>query len=320
MRRRQLLVGAGMALAATPFAARAQQQGRVYRLAFLGRRPPGHEVWQEVLAGLRELGYAEGQNIAVEYFFAPTIAELPQFAAKAVASNPDVIVAETTPAPLAAKALTSTIPIVMTGSGNPVAVGLVASLAKPGGNVTGVSSATPAPKELEFLNELVPAMSRLAVFVQPEDSVGAVQLADLQRASSIFGVKILVAEARSEADIAPGFAYAAANGAQAVLFVAAAFFASFADQIAALGIRYRLPTMSNQRAMALAGGLASYGSGQRARRAAYFIDRILKGDKPADLPVEQPTKYDLVINLKTARALGLDVPFLVLARADEVIE
>src|SRR5262249_37712462 len=152
-----------------------------------------------------------------EYFTAPSIAELPQAAAKAVASNPNVIVARATPAPLAAKALTSTIPIVMSGAGDPVAVGLVASLARPGGNVTGMSSGSAATKSLELMKELVPALSRLAAFVQPEDPIGAVGLAAYHEAGAFFGVEILVFESRSGADLAPGFARAAANGAQAAI-------------------------------------------------------------------------------------------------------
>jgi putative tryptophan/tyrosine transport system substrate-binding protein len=318
--RREVVAGALALSISSPAVA---QQPRPRRIAFLSTFPPSDQRYADVLGGLRDYGWVEGRTVTVDYFIARDFAELPGLAQRAVASQPDLIVAVGALASLAAKDATATIPIVFS-SGNPIEVGLIASLARPGGNLTGVTTNTSliAAKQLEVLKEIVPGMTRVAIFLQPDDPSGQVILTALPSAGMLLGVQILVVEVKSDADLEPMFAVAATNGAQGALFIPAGYFAIRTARIAELGARHRLPTMLGDRRLPQEGGLVSYSADLAAnyRRMAYFIDRIFKGAAPADLPVEAPIKYLMVINAKTAKALGIEIPFLVLARADEVIE
>ena len=290
-----------------PLAAEAQQGGKAFR------------------QGLRDLGYVEGQNIAIEYRWAEGRFErLPDLAAELVRLKVDVIVSVVTQASLAAKNATRTIPIVMVAAGDPLGSGLVASLARPGGNVTGPSSmlAELAGKELELLKETVPNVSRVAVLWNPANAVWQAQmLRATEVAARALGLQLQLLEARGPDELEGAFAAMTRERASALLVQVDVIFALHARRIADLAAKRRLPAMYGSREHVEAGGLISYAPNvpDVFRRAATYVDKILKGAKPADLPVEQPTKFELVINLKTAKALGLTIPQAVLIRADEVI-
>jgi putative tryptophan/tyrosine transport system substrate-binding protein len=315
-----------LSLALAPLAADAQQPGKVYRIGILtATRPEASHLWAAFFQGLRELGYVEGQNVIIESrFFGDRIEQLPALAAELVRLQVDVIVTGAAPEPEAAKRATSTIPIVTAAHLDPVGSGLVASLARPGGNITGLSQATPElrGKQLELLKEAVPRLSSVAVLSNPTLPSLALELKELEIAARALKVRLYVVEARVPSELKDAFSVATKERAGALIVLANAVFIRSRVQIVELAAKNRLPLMSQAREYAEAGGLMAYGANLSGlmRRAATFVDKILKGAKPADLPVEQPTKFELVINLKTAKLLGLTIPTSLLQRADQIIE
>jgi putative ABC transport system substrate-binding protein len=315
-------------LLATPLAAEAQQAGKIYRIGILGNvpltDPGGARLWGAFTQGLRDLGYVEGQNIAIEHLSSEGKYErLPALAAELVRLKVDIIVAPAAQNVVAAKQASRTIPIVMTSVGDPVRDGLVASLARPGGNVTGTSFLTSAMigKQLELLKEITPRATRLAVLLNPANPGHLFALEEAKVAAHSLGVQLQAPEARGPDDFERAFAAMTRERAGAVFVPWDGMFLLHLIRITQLAAKTRLPAMYGQRSYVDAGGLACYGpsSPESFRRAAAYVDKILKGAKPGDLPVEQPTKFEFVINLKTARALGLTVPPSLLGRADEVI-
>ncbi|HEY8872354.1 MAG TPA: ABC transporter substrate-binding protein [Stellaceae bacterium] len=275
--------------------------------------------------GLSETGYVEGQNLAIEFRFAEGHYDrLPALAADLVGRNVNVIVTIAVAPSLAAKKETSTIPLVFAGVSDPVGLGLVASLARPGGNLTGFSnlSSQLTPKRLELLSELVPQAKVIALLVNPNNPGTDPLLPDLQEAARVKGVQLPILKASTESEIDAAFASLVQLHAGALVVVGDPFITGRRDQLVALASRHAVPAIYHLRGFAEAGGLISYGASITAayRQAGIYAGRILKGEKPADLPVQQPTTFELVINLKTAKALGLTVPPSVLARADKVIE
>jgi len=325
-RRRFLAVIAGGLLAA-PLAAEAQQAGKVYRIGYLSTRSSTTGMPPEVFRqGLRELGWIEGRNIVFDYGFAEGRFErLPELAAELVRLKVDMIVAVQTPAAAAAKNATTTIPIVGISLIDPVGIGLISSLARPGGNITGLSfdaSVETFGKALDLLKATIPKVRYVAVLSNPANPGQPPAIRDLKAAARSLGVQLQLLEARGPNEFDGAFAAMAKERAGALFVVADSMFNVHGAQLANLAARNRLPAMYGLRENVEAGGLMSYGASLSSlfRRAATYVDKILKGAKPADLPVEQPTKFDLVINLKTAKALGLTIPPSVLARADEIIE
>jgi len=323
MRRREFMTLLGGTAAAWSFAARAQTHP-VPRIGILSVNPPGSIYAKAFLQGLRDLGYVEGQNVIIEY--RDTIGRsdgLSAAAAELVKAGVDVIFANGSEATSAARQVTTNIPIVMTSS-NPLGLGFVASLARPEGNVTGVSLMAPegSGKRLELLQEIVPGVVNIAVFWNPSDPGAASSLKGTATAAEAKGLKLQVLKISDGISIDAAFEDSVKLGAQAVILLPAPQIGTYTQQIADLALKNRLPSMYISDGFPKAGGLVSYGVNVSSlfRRAAYYVDRILKGAKPADLPVEQPTKFELVINLKTARALGLVIPPTLLATADEVME
>jgi ABC-type uncharacterized transport system substrate-binding protein len=311
-------------LLAVAVKAEAQQPKKVPRIGYLTltSSPRGPEAF---LQGLRELGYIEGQNIVIEYRNAAGRAErLSDLAAELVRLNVDVIVAGASQSALAAKQATRTIAVVFHGVGDPVAQGLVASLARPGGNITGLASLSPevGGKRLELLKEAVPTASRVAVVWNPTNSSNSLQVKEIRTAAQTLALRIQSLEVSKSDDIERAFTAVPREGADALLVFADPFLSSQRSRIFDLATKNRLPAMYGQSDPVEAGGLMSYAPSFRefGRRAAYYVDKILKGAKPADLPVEQPTKFELVINLKAAKQIGLTIPPNVLARADKVIK
>jgi putative tryptophan/tyrosine transport system substrate-binding protein len=313
-------------LLVAPLAAEAQAPPKVPRIGFLSPFSPTDGLRLEPFRqGLRELGYVEGQTIAIEYRFADGRPErLPALAAELVRLKVDILVAAGPPASEAAKQATSTIPIVFALTADPVAEGLVGSLARPGGNITGLASLAPevVGKQLELLKEVAPKVSRLAVLQNPSNHGHLSQLRQAEGATRALGVQLHIVQAGSPAEIEAAFAAMRSQRVGGVLVLRDPLFLAQRTQITALAAKSRLPAVYGVRELAEAGGLMAYGANnsQMYRRAATYVDKILKGAKPADLPVEQPTKFELIINLKTAKALGLTVPPSLLQRADEVIQ
>jgi putative tryptophan/tyrosine transport system substrate-binding protein len=325
MRRRELLILLGGAMTAAH--ALSAQQKAMPVIGFLNSSSPGpNALWvPEFHRGLSETGYVEGRNLAVEYRWAEGRYErLPTFAADLVGHKVDVIAAFGIPSALAAKNATPTIPIVFTVGTDPVGDGLVASLARPGGNLTGVSfvNVELMPKRLELLSELVPQARGIALLVNPNNPLTETMVRDVQEAARAKEVRLDILKASVENEINAAFATLVRLHGDAVVVGADPFFFSRRDQLLALAAQYAVPAMYYLREFVAAGGLISYGASftEVFHQLGIYVGQILKGAKPADLPVQQPAKFELVINLKTAQALGLTIPQSILARADEVIE
>jgi putative tryptophan/tyrosine transport system substrate-binding protein len=309
---------------ALTFPAEAQQAKKVYRIGFLAATYDDFRV-EAFRQGLREFGYVEGQNITIEYRWGGGKFEpLPDLAVELVQLKVDVIVAVVTQASLAAKKATGTIPIVMIGVSDPVASGLVFSLARPSTNITGTSSMTAevVGKQLELLKETLPKIARVAALWNPANPVfQSIQLKETEDAARVLGVQLQLIEARGPDEIDRALAAIAKKRTKALLILGDPVFTAHRKRMADLSTKHRIPTVSGTREYAEAGGLMAYGPSfpDMYRRAAYYVDRILNGTKPADLPVEQPRKFELVINLQTAEQIGLTIPQWMMMRADKVI-
>jgi putative tryptophan/tyrosine transport system substrate-binding protein len=327
VKRRQFITLLGGAAAAWPLAARAQQPA-MPAIGFLDSKSSDDSAHMVAAfrRGLNESTFIEGQNVTIEFRWAQNqYDQLPVLAADLVRRRVDVIAATGGPAALAAKAASATIPIVFRVAADPIAAGLVASLSRPGGNVTGVTSLNleVGSKRLEFLHELVPTATIMAALVNPTNPTNAEILSrDLQATARLLGLQLHLLHASSDADIDAVFATLTELRAAGLVIGTDALFTSRDEKLAALGLRYRIPTIYQWREFVAAGGLVSYGGSfaDSYRLAGVYTGRILKGEKPAELPVQQATKLELFINLKTAKALGITVPPTLLALADEVIE
>jgi len=326
MRRREFLGALSGAAVTWPLATRAQPPPMPV-VGFLGG--PSASGWARYVAaflqGLGEAGYVDGRNVAIEYRWAEGQYErLPALAADLVQRRVSVIAAATTPAVLAAKAATSTIPIVFVTISNPVQIGLVASLNRPGGNLTGATQLDVeiGPKLIELMHEVVPAATNIALLFNPANPTIESQSRNLQVAARTLGLKLDVLHAGTEHDIDAAFATLAQRRVDGLVIGGDSFFNTQSEQLAALALHHRLPTIYQSRVFAAAGGLMSYGADavDVYRLIGVYTGRILKGDKPADLPVLQATKVEMIVNLKTAKLLGLTIPMSLLGRADEVIE
>ena len=305
----------------------AQQPTKVPRIGFLGTSPSAIAARIEAFRqGLREVGYVEGKNIVIEWRYAEGKPErMSELAAELVRLKVDIIITGGAPATRAAKEATSTIPIVMTQAGDPVASGFVASLARPGGNITGLSTLAPEldGKRLELLKETVPRLSRVAVFGTSTSPDNAQVLREVELAAGAFGVKLQYLEVRGPRDIETAFRAGSKERAEAVLYLVAGLVdAGHRTEITELALKSRLPAIYQSRRYVEDGGLMSYGvnTADLDRRAATYVDKMLKGAKPADLPVEQPKKFEFIINLKAAKQIGLTIPPNVLVRADKVLK
>ena len=325
--RRELLAALGGAAAAWPLAARAQQPGKVYRIGYItaGAANSAPHLLSAFHDALEALGWMEGKNVVYEDRYAENrLDRLSEVAAELVRLKVDVIVTGGTLAPLAAKQATATIPIVMTAAGDPLGSGLVASLARPGGNVTGLSLMAPdlAGKRLELLEEVLPGLSRVAVLWNAANPYPALVFKETQHAAQTLRIEVQSLEVRSPDDLDSALDAAIRQRANALITVEDPLTVVHRQQIADFAAKNRLPSIHGFREFVDAGGLLSYGTNlaDLYRRSAGYVDKIIRGAKPADLPVEQPTKFELVINLKTAKAVGITVPPTLLARADEVIE
>jgi putative ABC transport system substrate-binding protein len=326
VKRREFMALCGGAAAAWPLAARAQQSAKLPTIGFLGGSTASAltEWTAAFVQRLRELGWIEGRTVTIEYRWAEGRSErAAEIAAEFVRLKVDVIVTQSTPAVLAAKHATSVIPIVFGSAGDPVGTGVVASLARPGGNITGLSgqATDTAAKRLELFREVVPNLRRLAIMGNVGNPFNVLEMDEVQAAARTLGVEVITSEIRRGEDIAPAFE-ALKERAEALYVGADQLLTVNRIRISTLALGARLPTMSAFRLYVAAGGLMSYGPNfpDLYRRAADLVDKILRGAKPADLPVEQPTKFDLVLNLTTAKVLGLTIPESFLLRADEVIE
>jgi putative ABC transport system substrate-binding protein len=330
MRRREFITLLGGATVAGPIAARAQQAGTVWRLGFLTPRshpiPPAHDAFSDAFVeGMSNLGYNEGRNLVVEWRYADgDYTRLSGFANELVGMNLSVIVTYGTAAARELQKSTTSIPVVVAAAVDLVGAGIVASLARPGRNITGLSviDVDISTKQLELLKAFSPKLTRVAVLLNPGNSANPLVLKHVEAGASAFGVKIVAVNAATPQAIETAFAEAVQQGAGAVIVAADAFFSGQGPQIANSAAQHRLATISLYRDHVLAGCLISYGQNvaEFHRQAATYVDKILKGAKPEDLPVEQPTKFDLLINSKTAATLGLAIPRELLVSADKVIE
>jgi len=324
MRRREFITLLGGA-AAWPLAARAQQVGKLPIIGFLGATTPAEsgQLLGAFVQRLRELGWVDGRNVVIEVRWAEGRSErFAEIAAELVRLKVDVILTHNTPPVRAAKEATSIIPIVFASAGDPVGSGVVASLARPGGNVTGLSAGSTdvVGKRLELLREVVPGLRRLAILASDSPHL-VVEIGEVQRAARTFALEVATFKIRRTEDIAPAFE-ALKGGTDALYVISDPVTGSNRVRINTLALGARLPTMHSVREPVEAGGLMSYGANwaDMFRRSAEYVDKVLRGTKPSDIPVEQPTKFDLIINLTTAKVLGLEIPPTLLARADEVIE
>jgi ABC-type uncharacterized transport system substrate-binding protein len=328
VRRREFMAIVGGVVLTWPLHARAEDHRKVRRIGYLAgaSAAAGSRFLEAFRQRLRELGWAEGQNIVVEHRYADGKFErLPDLAAELVRLKVEVIVATPTPAAVAASNATTTIPIVMRGVGDPVGLGLVSSLGRPGGNVTGLSYSVGTEtlgKGLELLKEAVPEVQRVAILSNPANPMHHLALSDVKRAARVLGLQLQPPEARGPEGFDDAFALVTSERADALLVIADSMFFIHRARLADLAVRNRLPSMYGNREAVEAGGLMSYGAdfASQFRQAAVYVDKILNGARPADLPVEQPAKFELVINLQTAKTLGLAIPPALLARADETIE
>jgi putative ABC transport system substrate-binding protein len=315
-------------LSAPPLVAAAQPAGKMARVAYLSASSAASATWgvEAFRQGLRELGYIEGRHILIEYRWADgRFDRLPALAAELARLKVDVIVASNTPAALAAKHVTSTIPIVTVTSGDPVGSGLVATLAHPGGNVTGLSlfpTLEISGKQLELLKEAFPTVSHVAGLANPANPPTAGLLTETELAARALGLRLRVLHVREPKDFDDAFTMMKNERVPALLVIADPLVNDNRGRIVAFAATHRVPAIYPYRTFVDAGGVMSYGVdlSDLSRRAATYVDRILKGAKPADLPIEQPTKFELVVNLKTAKALGLTIPSSLLLRADHVIQ
>ena len=326
MRRIGLAVVLALGLTLAPLAVEAQQPGKVPRVGFLlGLSPgPSREV-DAFQRGLRELGYIEGQNIAIDYRYARgQVERLPELAAELVRLHPDVIVAPYTPPALAAKRATATIPIVFAVVADAVGAGLIASLGRPGGNITGLTStgAELGGKRLDLLKQVISRASRVAVLYNPADQSNVLVLKQLEESAPNLGLTLQPLAIRAPGDFEGAFSAMTRERTHAMFGAPGVLTEKHKEVLVGLAAKRRLPTMWGHRQFVDAGGLMFYAVNfyDQIRQTAVYVDKILKGAKPGDLPVEQPTRYELVINLKTAKALGLTVPTSVLLQADQVIE
>ncbi|OGQ74803.1 MAG: hypothetical protein A3G94_07955 [Deltaproteobacteria bacterium RIFCSPLOWO2_12_FULL_60_16] len=325
MSKKIISLALGVVLLAFSFPAEAQQPKKVPRIGYLTGGSPSSGYYEAFRQGLRELGYAEGKNIIIEFYFAEgKLDRLPSLAAELVRLKVDVIVTAGPIGNRAAKEATVTIPIVMAQDGDPVGSGFIASLARPGGNITGLSTLAPeiSGKQLELLKEIVTRLSRVAVLGTSTRPGTAQQLRETELAAGAFGVKLQSLDILSPKHFETAFQAAVKERAEAVLVrVSGPILFPHRTEVAALAVKSRLPVMYERAEEVEAGGLVSYGVNvpDLYRRGAIYVDKILKGAKPADLPVEQPTKFEFVVNLKAAKQIGVTIPPNVLARADRVI-
>jgi putative ABC transport system substrate-binding protein len=324
--RRQLLLALGACALAAPFASRAQQQ-RVYRIGFLGNSTAALEanLVGPFREGLRELGYVEGRNIVIEYRWAEGKYErFPALIAELVARKVAVIVTAGTPAALAVQRAAATIPLVMVAVGDPVGTGLVASLARPGGNSTGLTSIAPdlEGKRMELLREIVPKLARVSFLLNPDNAFHVGSEKQARAAAQVLHLDVQFIGVRADSDFDHAFDAIARERPDAFIVLADRVFLHNRGRIVDFAARNRLPAVYPYRELVEAGGLMSFGPNyaEMHRRAAVYVDKILKGAKPSDLPVEQPTKFELIINPKSAKAIGLTIPQSLLLRADEVIQ
>jgi putative ABC transport system substrate-binding protein len=324
---RKLVCLLAVLLFASVHLAEAQQPGKVYRIGLLSARSSVSESTraEAFRQGLRDLGYVEGKNIIIDYRYAEGKFErLPDLTAELVRLKVDVILALGVPPTRAAKQVTTTIPIVMAGGSDPVRTGLIASFARPGGNVTGLSDLNVdlITKRLELLKEVVPKTSHVAVLLNPANPTNPLQLKETQGAAPALGVTLLILEIKEAEEFEPAFTAMRKDRVGALLVFSDPMFGFHQKRIADLAVKSRLPGMHGNRYYVEAGGLMSYGAANpddQYRRSAIYVDKILKGANPGELPVERTTKLELVINLKTAKQIGLTIPPNVLARADKVI-
>src|SRR5262245_17448473 len=321
MNRREFITLIGSA-AAWPLGLRAQELGKVKRIGFLRVGPPPASFIDGFRRGLRELGLIEGQHFAIEYSLAQSAAEMPAAAAELVARRVDIIVASGTPSAVPARDAAGQIPVVFVGTFDPVATGLVASLARPGGNITGATSISGdvIAKRLQMMKELLPVLTRIAILVRESSPTAVQYVQESQTAARNLGIDLQIENERTPDDLDGIFV--AVKGSSALVVADDAEFTAHRGKIAELALRHQLPSVSGLREMVEAGGLMAYGASFRDlyRRAASHVHKILQGANPSDLPVEQPTKFEFVLNMRTAKALGLTIPPSLLALADEVIE
>jgi putative ABC transport system substrate-binding protein len=324
---RRAFIATATAILASPLAAEAQQAAKVPRIGFLGNSTAAREanLVGPFREGLRELGYVEGRSILIEYRWAEGKYErFPALIAELIAQKVDVIVAAGTPAALAHKKATTSVPFVMVAVGDPVGTGLVASLARPGGNITGLTSiaAELEGKRLELLREAIPKLSYIAVLWNPASPFSVVAEKEVQAAAQVLRMRVQSLGVRAPKELEDAFAAIVRERPGALLVLADRVFLHDRARIVDFEAKHRLPGVYAYRELVEAGGLMSFGPSYAGmhRRAAYYVDKILKGAKPADLPVEQPIKFELVINLKAAKTLGLTIPPSLLQRADQVIQ